>query len=374
MTDKEFMKRALELAEKGVGHTAPNPMVGAVIVKDGRIIGEGYHERCGSLHAERNALKHCTESPEGATIYVTLEPCCHHGKQPPCVDALIEAGIGKVVVGSPDPNPLVAGKGIRILREHGIEVVEGVLREECDALNEVFLHYITTHRPFVAAKYAMSLDGKIAAYTGASRWISGEASRRHAHILRNRYAAILVGVGTVLADDPMLNCRIEGGKDPVRVICDSGLRTPADSRVVATAGEIPTILATCVEDPDRQAPYLEKGCQVLCCSEKSGHVDLEDLLEKLGRQEIDSVLVEGGSRIHWSMMEAGLVQRVYTYIAPKVIGGREAPSPVGGRGFPEPDLGPPLKIREIRRIGEDILVESEVIRDVHGDRGRDRDN
>ena len=374
MTDREFMKRALKLAEKGVGHTAPNPMVGAVIVKDGRIIGEGYHERCGSLHAERNALKHCTESPEGATIYVTLEPCCHHGKQPPCVDALIEAGIGKVVVGSPDPNPLVAGKGIRILREHGIEVVEGVLREECDALNEVFLHYITNHRPFVAAKYAMSLDGKIAAYTGASRWISGEASRRHAHTLRNRYAAILVGVGTVLADDPMLNCRIEGGKDPVRVICDSGLRTPADSRVVATAGEIPTILATCVEDPDRQAPYLEKGCQVLCCSEKSGHVDLEDLLEKLGRQEIDSVLVEGGSRIHWSMMEAGLVQRVYTYIAPKVIGGREAPSPVGGRGFPEPDLGPPLKIREIRRIGEDILVESEVIRDVHGDRGRDRDN
>ena len=218
------------------------------------------------------------------------------------------------------------------------------------------------------------LDGKIAAYTGASRWISGEASRRHAHTLRNRYAAILVGVGTVLADDPMLNCRIEDGKDPVRVICDSGLRTPADSRVVATAGEIPTILATCVEDPDRQAPYLEKGCQVLCCSEKSGHVDLEDLLEKLGRQEIDSVLVEGGSWIHWSMMEAGLVQRVYTYIAPKVIGGREAPSPVGGRGFPEPDLGPPLKIREIRRIGEDILVESEVIRDVHGDRGRDRDN
>ena len=212
MTDREFMKRALKLAKKGVGHTAPNPMVGAVIVKDGRIIGEGYHERCGSLHAERNALKHCTESPEGATIYVTLEPCCHHGKQPPCVDALIEAGIGKVVVGSPDPNPLVAGKGIRILREHGIEVVEGVLREECDALNEVFLHYITTHRPFVAAKYAMSLDGKIAAYTGASRWISGEASRRHAHTLRNRYAAILAGVGTVLADDPMSCVAIGTGK------------------------------------------------------------------------------------------------------------------------------------------------------------------
>ena len=374
MTDKEFMKRALELAEKGVGHTNPNPMVGAVIVKEGRIIGEGYHERCGSLHAERNALRHCSEPPEGATIYVTLEPCCHHGKQPPCVDALIEAKIGKVVVGSPDPNPLVAGKGIRILRDHGIEVVEGVLREECDALNEVFLHYITTKRPFVAAKYAMSLDGKIAAYTGESKWISGESSRRHAHSLRNRYAAILVGVGTVLADDPMLNCRIEGGKDPVRVICDSDLRTPLSSQIVATAERIPTIIATCVEDPERQDPYQKKGCRVLRCREKEGRVDLADLLEQLGRQEIDSVLVEGGSQIHWAMLEAGLVQRVYTYVAPKLIGGREAPSPVGGLGFPAPDTGPPLRIRAVSRIGEDILIESGVIRDVHGDRGRDRDH
>ena len=373
MTDKEYMKRALELAGKGVGHTNPNPMVGAVIVKEGRIIGEGYHERCGDLHAERNALKHCTEDPAGATIYVTLEPCCHHGKQPPCVDALIEAGIRRVVVGSADPNPLVAGKGNRILREHGIEVEEGVLREECDALNEVFMHYITTGRPFVVLKYAMSLDGKIAAYTGESKWISGEESRRHAHGLRNRYAAILVGVGTVLADDPLLNCRIDGGKDPVRVICDSKLRTPLNSQVVATAKEIPAIIATCASE-EAHAPYIEKGCRVLRCPGEDGRVDLEALMENLGREGIDSVLIEGGSTIHWSALKAGLAQKVFTYTAPKLIGGAAAKTPVEGEGFPSPDAGVQLAVRNVRRLGEDILIESEVIRDVHGNRGRDRNN
>ncbi|MBQ3389942.1 MAG: bifunctional diaminohydroxyphosphoribosylaminopyrimidine deaminase/5-amino-6-(5-phosphoribosylamino)uracil reductase RibD [Firmicutes bacterium] len=368
MTDKEYMKRALKLAEQGAGHTNPNPMVGAVIVKDGRIIGEGYHERCGDLHAERNALKNCTESPEGATVYVTLEPCCHHGKQPPCVDALIEAGIRKVVVGSADPNPKVAGKGNRILREHGIEVVEDVLREECDALNEVFMHYITTGRPYVVMKYAMTMDGKIAAFTGESKWISGEESRRHAHSLRNRYAAILAGIETVLKDDPMLNCRIEGGKDPVRVICDTKLRTPLTSRVVATANEIPTIIATCVPDITRYRPYEEKGCLVMYCREDRGRVALPDLMERLGDEEIDSVLIEGGSAIHGSALEAGLVRKVYTYIAPKILGGKEAPGPVGGRGFPSPDMGVQLKMLDQRQLGEDILIESEVIRDVHRDR------
>ena len=210
MTDETYMRRALELAEKGAGWVSPNPLVGAVIVKDEEIIGEGYHERYGQLHAERNALAHCTKSPKGATIYVTLEPGCHHGKQPPCTDALLAAGIRRVVIGSKDPNPLVHGKGIRILREHGVEVTEHVLEKECDAENEVFFHYMQTELPFVILKYAMTLDGKIATYTGASRWVTGEAARAHVHRMRNRYRAIMVGVGTVLADDPMLTCRLKG--------------------------------------------------------------------------------------------------------------------------------------------------------------------
>ena len=209
MTDEYYMRRAIALAQKGEGQVSPNPLVGAVIVKDEEIIGEGYHERYGQLHAERNALAHCTKSPKGATIYVTLEPCCHHGKQPPCTDALLAAGIRRVVIGSKDPNPLVHGKGIRILREHGVEVTEHVLEKECDAENEVFFHYMQTKLPFVILKYAMTLDGKIATYTGASRWVTGEAARAHVHRMRNRYRAIMVGVGTVLADDPMLTCRLK---------------------------------------------------------------------------------------------------------------------------------------------------------------------
>lgn len=198
--DMEYMQLALALARKGCGWVAPNPMVGAVIVKDGEIIGQGWHEKCGQPHAERNALASCTKSPRGATMYVTLEPCCHTGRQPPCTDAILEAGIRRVVVGSGDPNPLVAGKGIQILRAHGIEVTENVLREECQRLNEVFFHYIRTKRPFVVMKYAMTLDGKIAAYTGASKWITGEKARNHVQEQRHRYSAIMAGVGTVLAD------------------------------------------------------------------------------------------------------------------------------------------------------------------------------
>ena len=228
--DMEYMQLALALARKGCGWVAPNPMVGAVIVKDGEIIGQGWHEKCGQPHAERNALASCTKSPRGATMYVTLEPCCHTGRQPPCTDAILEAGIRRVVVGSGDPNPLVAGKGIQILRAHGIEVTENVLREECQRLNEVFFHYIRTKRPFVVMKYAMTLDGKIAAYTGASKWITGEKARNHVQEQRHRYSAIMAGVGTVLADDPLLTCRINGGKNPIRIICDTNLRTPLTGR------------------------------------------------------------------------------------------------------------------------------------------------
>ena len=229
--DEKYMVLAMELAKKGYGYTAPNPVVGAVIVKNGCIIGQGYHEKYGEPHAERNALASCTQSPEGATIYVTLEPCCHHGKQPPCTDAIIEAGIGRVVTGSGDPNPLVGGKGIQILRDHGIQVTEHVLREECDRLNQVFFHYIQTGRPYVTMKYAMTMDGKIAAYTGASRWVTGEEARHHVHEQRKKNTAIMVGIGTVLADDPMLNCRIEGGRNPVRIICDTHLKMPLTSKI-----------------------------------------------------------------------------------------------------------------------------------------------
>ena len=283
MNDQEYMKRALALAERGRGWTSPNPMVGAVIVRDGRILAEGWHARYGELHAERAALANATEDVRGATMYVTLEPCCHHGKQPPCTDAIIASGIARVVVGSPDPNPLVAGKGVAILREHGIVVEENVLREACDALNEVFLHYIREKQPFVVLKTAMTLDGKIATRTGASRWVTGEAARAHGHSLRHRYRAIMVGSGTVLADDPLLTCRIENGRDPLRIVCDSRLRTPLSARLVQTARETPTLIATCVEDAARIAPYENAGCRVWSLPERDGRVDLSALMQRLGK-------------------------------------------------------------------------------------------
>jgi len=242
MNDAEYMGRAIELARLATGFTNPNPLVGAVIVKDGRIIGEGYHKKCGELHAERNAIASLCESAKGATIYVTLEPCCHHGKTPPCTEAIIENEISRVVIGSRDPNPLVAGKGAKILREHGIEVIEDFMRDECNELNPVFFHYITKKTPFVTLKYAMTADGKIATKTGASKWITGEKAREEVQHMRHAHMAIMAGIGTVLADDPMLNVRVEGLKSPVRIICDSRLRIPTNSKIVSTAKEYPTIV------------------------------------------------------------------------------------------------------------------------------------
>ena len=368
MTDLDYMKQALELAKKGAGWTSPNPMVGAVIVKEGRVIGEGWHQKCGQAHAERNALAACTEDPAGAAMYVTLEPCCHVGRQPACTQAILEAKLARVVIGSADPNPLVAGKGAAILREHGVEVVENVLREECDRVNEIFLHYIRTRRPYVAMKYAMSADGKSAAYTGESHWVTGEIARNHVQTLRNRYRAIMVGVGTVLTDDPRLTCRLGGGRSPIRVICDSNLRTPPDAQVVRTARETPTILATCCTDGERRCPYEEAGCQVLTVGGSDGRVDLDRLMTLLGEQEIDSVLLEGGGTLNWAALSQGLVHKVYTYIAPKLFGGRYAKTPVEGRGFPCPDESVHLIRRELTLLGEDILIESEVEPRVYGNR------
>ncbi len=360
MNDYEYMKMALQLAEKGNGWVAPNPLVGAVIVKEGRVIGTGYHEKYGLAHAERNAISSCTEDPRGATMYVNLEPCCHYGKQPPCVDAILEAGISHVLVGSADPNPMVSGKGVRILREHGVRVTENVMKEECDRLNQVFLHYIQTKRPYVVMKYAMTMDGKIAAYTGASKWITGEEARRHVHQQRHRYRAILVGVGTVLADDPLLTCRVAGGRNPIRVVCDSHLRMPLTSRLAATAKQVLTVIATCCTDPEKYSAYEKAGCRILTVPKKDGRVDLQILMQKLGQQKIDSVLLEGGAMLNWSALESKIVQKVQIYLAPKLFGGQQAKTPIEGTGFPSPSESVILKNSAITPLGEDFLIESEV--------------
>ena len=361
MTDSEYMQLALELAQKGAGWTAPNPMVGAVIVKQGSIIGSGYHQRCGELHAERNALAACTQSPRGATMYVTLEPCCHYGKTPPCTDAIIQAGIQRVVIGSSDPNPLVAGQGIEILRQHGITVTQGVLRDACDKLNQVFFHYIRHQTPYVVMKYAMTMDGKLATRTGQSKWITGEPARQRVQQDRHRYTAIMVGVGTVLADDPMLTCRLPDCKNPVRIICDTHLRTPLQSRIVQSAAKVPTIIATACTNQQQTAPYQQAGCQVLTVPEQNNHIDLTALMSALGRQGIDSLLLEGGGTLNWSALQAGIVHKVQAYLAPKLFGGAAALSPIAGLGVERPDACVRLTPPQITILGNDILLESEVV-------------
>lgn len=360
MGDKNYMRIAIEEAVKGEGLTSPNPMVGAVIVKGGQIIGKGYHRKYGELHAERNAIASCTESMKGATIYVTLEPCCHYGRTPPCTEAIIEEGFSRVVIGSMDPNPLVCGKGAQILKEHGITVDIGILKEECDEINKVFFHYIETGTPYVVMKYAMTADGKIATYTGASKWITGEQARLNVQKSRHRYAAIMVGVGTVLADDPMLNCRLPGGNSPVRIICDTHLRTPPEAKTVETAKEFKTIIATSCADEKKHSLYLKKGCQIITVSEKEGHVDLKELMKELGKRKIDSILLEGGAEINYSALRSGIVNKVQCYIAPKIFGGTGAKSPVGGCGVRLPEEGFRLKNGRLSEIGDDILIEWEV--------------
>lgn len=357
---EEYMRRAIDLAKKGCGYTNPNPLVGAVIVKNGNIIGEGYHEKIGELHAERNALKNCQEDPEGAEIYVTLEPCCHYGKTPPCTEALIKAGIKKVYVGNTDPNPKVAGGGIKILREHGIEVETGILEEECRQLNDIFFHYIQNDIPYTALKYAMTLDGKIATATGESKWITGEAAREHTHKLRHRYAAIMAGIGTVLSDDPMLNARIENGNDPIRVICDSKLRIPEESKIVQTAKDIKTIIATISNDEETIKKLEQKGCQIIKTTPRNGHVDLKELLKQLRKMEIDSVLTEGGGILNEALIKCGCVHKVYAYIAPKLFGGESAKTPVEGEGIQKIKDAVILEELKTTKLGSDILLEGKV--------------
>lgn len=361
MTDQQYMQLALELAKKGCGRVNPNPMVGAVIVKDDKIIGQGYHQKYGELHAERNALANCTLSPQGATIYVTLEPCCHYGKTPPCTEAIIESGIRRVVIGHPDPNPVVSGGGIEILRQQGIEVIVGVLQEECHNLNEVFFHYIRTQTPFTVMKYAMTLDGKIATFTGKSKWITGEPARRKVHEDRHRYTAVMIGVGTVIEDDPLLTCRMEKGKNPVRIICDTNLRTPLHSQIVSTAADIPTIIATSRIESEKHHPYTDAGCKVITVSRKNNQIDLKELMLKLGSEKIDSILLEGGSTLNWSALKNNLVNKVQAYISPKLFGGLHAKTPISGLGIENPENAFFLKNSSVTLLGDDILIESEVI-------------
>ena len=353
--DCKYMRRAIELAKRGTGFVNPNPLVGAVIVKDNRIIGEGWHERYGEPHAERNALADCKEDPAGADIYVTLEPCCHHGKQPPCTEALISAGIRNVYVGSFDPNPLVAGKGLEMLRAEGINVYENIMRKECDALNEIFFCYITKGRPYIILKAAMSIDGRTAAYTGDSKWISGKLSRENVHKTRKRVSTIMVGINTVLSDDPMLNCRTDEPSDPVRVICDSSLRIPLSSKIIATAHEIPTIIATVSDDTEKIAKISSAGAEII--KTDGARVDLKTLITELASRKLDSVLVEGGATLHAAMLDDGLCDLLQIYIAPKVIGGTDAKPVIGGKGVSRVADAYMFSAPEITRFGDDILLE-----------------
>ncbi len=374
MTNYDCMKRAIELAKLGRGFTNPNPVVGAVIVKDGAIIGEGYHARYGGLHAERNCIASLTESAEGATMYVTLEPCCHYGKTPPCTEAILEAKLARVVIGSKDPNPKVAGKGVKFLRDAKIVVEEDFMKEECDRLNPVFFHYITEKTPYVVMKYAMTADGKIAARTGASQWITGEEARARVHEMRHCYMGIMAGIGTVLADDPMLNVRLEGKKSPIRIICDSSLRIPLDSRICQTADRYQTIIAcgSLAESEKSQgknsgslmkARLLEqRGIQVISVPDGRGKVDLKLLMQVLGNQGIDSILLEGGGELNDGALRAGIVQEVKVFLGPKLFGGKNAKTPVDGEGVALPGEADRLTLDQVTQVGEDLLLEYRIRR------------
>ena len=351
------MELAIKLAKKGEGKVNPNPMVGAVIVKDGIVIGEGYHERYGEGHAEVNAFKSLKEDPSGSTMYITLEPCSHYGKTPPCADKIIENNIKRVVIGMIDPNPLVSGNGVDKLKKAGIEVKVGVLEDKCKKLNEVFIKYILTKKPFVVLKTAMSLDGKMATRTGESKWISSEKSRLQVHNLRNKLSGIMVGVNTVIKDDPELTCRIQNGSNPIRIIVDSILRIPMNSKVLQNKDNKTIIATTKRANMKNMQELLKKNIKVLIIEEKNGQVNLNALIKKLGELNIDSILLEGGGTLNYSALEENIVDKVMIYISPKIIGGEFSKTPVGGIGIDK--LNDAFKLKDITAniVDEDILVE-----------------
>jgi len=356
--DERYMWLALDLAAKGLGEVSPNPLVGAVLVREGEVIATGYHRRYGGPHAEIFALESAGPAARDATLYVNLEPCSHTGRTPPCVDRIIAAGIGKVVVAIQDPNPLVDGRGLTRLREAGVKVRTGVLREKAERLNEAFLHYIVNRRPFVIMKAAMTLDGKIATRTGDSRWISGERSREFGHRLRRQCDAIMVGVGTVLADNPLLTSRLlPEGRNPLRVIVDSSARTPLEANVV-TGRHGRTLLAVTEEAPEEKLAQLRHaGVEIVVLPpDKDGRVPLDVLLAELGKREIASVLLEGGSELNYAMMSKGLVNKLCFFIAPVIFGGSDAPSPVGGVGVEAVANAWQVDQVEVSHYDNDLLV------------------
>jgi diaminohydroxyphosphoribosylaminopyrimidine deaminase / 5-amino-6-(5-phosphoribosylamino)uracil reductase len=356
------MERALRLARKGAGWVNPNPMVGALLVKEGRIIGEGFHEFFGGPHAEVNAISHATESPEGSTLYVTLEPCAHHGKTPPCAELIVEKKIARVVVGMKDPNPEVYGKGIGYLRAHGAEVETGVSEDKCRALNEAFSKYIVTGLPFVVLKTAMTFDGKIATVTNASRWITGEESRKLVHRMRQEFSAVLTGVNTVIYDNPLLNIRLRGGrfKNPLKVIADTTARIPLDAAVLTNDPQLSIVATTPKSDPEKRKALERMGVQVLLCPERNGYTDLDFVMRALGAMGVSSLMIEGGSTITFSALQAGLVDKVVSFVAPKILGGEKAPTPVGGAGFAAMEEAIMLKDMEVKRIGDDLMLTGNV--------------
>ncbi|MDO4534580.1 MAG: bifunctional diaminohydroxyphosphoribosylaminopyrimidine deaminase/5-amino-6-(5-phosphoribosylamino)uracil reductase RibD [Clostridium perfringens] len=356
--DEFYMNLALENAKKGRGKVNPNPMVGAVIVKNEKIIGIGYHEFFGGTHAEVNAFKNATEDVVGGTIYVTLEPCSHYGKTPPCADKIIEKKIRRVVVGSLDPNPIVAGRGIKKLRDAGIEVTIGVLGKECIKLNEVFMKYIKTKKPFVVLKCAMSLDGKICTRDGESKWITGEKAREHVHKTRGVLSGIMVGVETVIEDNPRLTSRVDIGKNPIRIVVDSTLRIPLSSNVLTDKFRDKTIIATTDYADKKKIREIENlGVKVLVVESKEKRVNLNDLMYRLGEMNIDSIFLEGGGTLNFSALREGIIDKVQIYIAPKIIGGTLAKTPVEGEGIDKLKDAFNINDLKVNFFGNDIFIE-----------------
>ena len=353
--DAKYMKRALTLAKKGLGKTSPNPAVGCVIVKNGRIVGEGWHKRAGGHHAEVHALEMAGVLSQGADAYVTLEPCSHTGKTPPCCDALIRAGVKRVVAGMSDPNPQVNGGGLRALQQAGIETLCGILEDECRSINRPFLKAIKTGQPYVTYKCAMTLDGKIASVTGDSRWISGVASRKIVHRMRADSDAIMVGVDTIIADNPQLTVRHVKGRDPLRIIVDSRLRTPESVAVLSGTLAQGTMIATTETNPKVHARYLKSGARILVCNSVDGKVDLHDLWNKLGDLGIHTLLLEGGSRLAGEALKQGLIDQCSFFYAPKVIGS-DGFSSFAITGVT--DMSHAIKFSDLsmKRIGADIMV------------------
>jgi diaminohydroxyphosphoribosylaminopyrimidine deaminase / 5-amino-6-(5-phosphoribosylamino)uracil reductase len=351
------MRRALRLAAKGMGRTSPNPLVGAVIVKRGRLVGEGYHARAGGPHAEITALRMAGQAARGATLYVTLEPCTHYGRTPPCLPAVLGSGVERVVIGMKDPNPLVRGRGIRGLNRAGIDLKVGVLEEECRNLNEAFCKYIVTKEPFVILKAASTLDGKIATPTGESKWITGEVSRRFVHRLRDRADGVLVGIGTVLADDPELTARIRGGKHPYRIILDSRLRIPETAKVIERSPAETIVVTTDMASNAQRARLERKGVRVVTVPSRMGRVDLKKCLSVLGKLEIMTLLIEGGSEINGAFLHEKLIDKLVLIVAPKLLGGRKALGVFGGEGVAQLKDAVMIQQLKARRLGADILLE-----------------